>query len=377
MDNSVLFLANIALVIGCLIMGLIFLILPLPSMERLKNYRISLKVLSTAYFIQGALATLPFMLDIEGVSLISPIDLVICSSQVILFSLTLITLFNPTFVTTRVLSRFLSPLLIFILLLVVFSAIWGDPDLKTLTELQQNLYHPTVILREFFLVIYIFQVIYFSRIFFQEEKLYKQQLNDYFADNYRLHLKWVRYCFFAALIVGLIAFASFFFFSITWVTVTCFIYAIFYVGFGLFFIQYPQTFIQIEKAIEYEPVVTPDVLRTDNRQYNWKDLREQIINQKYYLKSGVNIEELAQQLQVGRTTLSGFINTEEGVNFNLWINKLRVDEAKQLLARESNYSIAQISEMVGFSEQSNFSRQFKLITNESPSTWRQENQVTY
>ena len=144
-----------------------------------------------------------------------------------------------------------------------------------------------------------------------------------------------------------------------------------------FFIQYPQTFIQIEKAIEYEPVVTPDVLRTDNRQYNWKDLREQIINQKYYLKSGVNIEELAQQLQVGRTTLSGFINTEEGVNFNLWINKLRVDEAKQLLARESNYSIAQISEMVGFSEQSNFSRQFKLITNESPSTWRQENQVTY
>lgn len=377
MEDQILFLTSTVLVAGCLIMGLIFLILPLPSAERLKNYRISLKVLSSAYFIQGTLATLPFILDTEGVCLISPIDLIICSSQVILFSLTLITLFNPTFVTIRVISRFSSPLFLFIVLLFIFSAIWGNPDLKTLAELKQNSTHPTVILREFFLFFYVFQIAYFSRIFFLQERHYKQQLNDYFADNYRLHLKWVRYCFFAALIVGLIAFTSFFFFSITWVMATCFIYAVFYVGFGLFFIQYPQTFIQIEKAIEHEPVINPDVLKTDNRQYHWKDIREQIIEQKYYLKSGVNIEELAQQLQVGRTTLSGFINTEEGVNFNLWINKLRIDEAKQLLVQEPDYSIAQVSEMVGFSEQSNFSRQFKLITNESPSVWRQQNQTTY
>jgi len=93
--------------------------------------------------------------------------------------------------------------------------------------------------------------------------------------------------------------------------------------------------------------------------------------EKYYLKAGVTIEEMAQHLKIGRTTLSSFINCEEEMNFNLWINSLRVEEAKALLVEYPTYNLTQIAEMIGYSESSNFSRQFKLITNESPSVWRQ------
>jgi len=88
------------------------------------------------------------------------------------------------------------------------------------------------------------------------------------------------------------------------------------------------------------------------------------------------IEELAQHLKIGRTTFSGMINKEEGINYNLWMNTLRIDEAKKIFAANLDFSIAQVSEMVGFSEQSNFSRQFKIITKQSPSEWRQQNKAT-
>jgi len=81
---------------------------------------------------------------------------------------------------------------------------------------------------------------------------------------------------------------------------------------------------------------------------------------------------MAQFLKISRTTLSGLINKEEGMNFYMWINILRIKEAQQLLVENPNYSIATVSEMVGFTEHSNFSRQFKLVANTSPSEWRQK-----
>jgi YesN/AraC family two-component response regulator len=86
----------------------------------------------------------------------------------------------------------------------------------------------------------------------------------------------------------------------------------------------------------------------------------------------VTIEDIANKLKVGRTTLSNLINREEGVNFNTWINRLRIEYAKQLMIDNPDYTIAKISELVGYTEQANFSRQFKLIAGESPLLWRKK-----
>ena len=91
-----------------------------------------------------------------------------------------------------------------------------------------------------------------------------------------------------------------------------------------------------------------------------------------YLKEGLTLEELAQTLLVGRTTLSNLINQEENVNFNTWINTLRIEEAKKKIIASPEYSILLVSELVGFSEQSNFSREFKKITGITPSGWKRQ-----
>jgi two-component system response regulator YesN len=55
--------------------------------------------------------------------------------------------------------------------------------------------------------------------------------------------------------------------------------------------------------------------------------------------------------------------------FSGYLNRLRIDQACRLLEKE-DYTIAQISSMVGYSEQSYFSRVFKKMTGMTPSKWR-------
>lgn len=375
MGITVFFITNVLLIIGAVVMGLIFVVLPLPSIDGLKNYRISLKIIASAYFIIGGLTIVPLYFGFPEVRLLSPLELLISSLQAILFAFTLITLFNPLFVSLKFLIKHLLPVLFFIVLWSIFTVVWGNPNLSTLTELYQNATHPTVILRIIFVLFYIFQLNYLTRIFFREEKKYDHQLDNYFADNYRLQLKWVRYCFYVALVVGVSTLFTFFFNSTEWGNASAGIYALFYVVFGLFYIQYPKTFIQIEKIIEEEPLPRIEIPVKDQRLHSWNKLRQQVIDEGYYLNSGVNIEEIAQHLNISRTSLSGLINKEEGVNFNTWINMLRVRKAKELFKANPEYSILQVAEQVGFTEQSNFSRQFKLITKQSPSEWRQQNRA--
>jgi AraC-like DNA-binding protein len=131
--------------------------------------------------------------------------------------------------------------------------------------------------------------------------------------------------------------------------------------------------LQVEPAIQ--PVVQPEASLKINRKISWSVLRAKIIRDKYYTRMGVNIEDMAQYLNIGRTTLSGMINKEENVNFNTWIGMLRVDEAIRIFNENPEYTIAQVSEMVGYSEPSNFSRQFKNIIGQSPSEWCQQKRI--
>ena len=370
---TIFFLFNLFLVVGCIIMGLIFLILPLPQVAGLKNYRISLKILALAYITQGLLSVIPLVMQYPEVRLLSPLEMIISSLQAMLFAFTLIALFNPSFIATRLVVKHFLPVIFFVVLLSIFTFFGGSPVLSSIDEMVYHIAHPTVLLRFLFALFYVIQLVYFTRMYFREEKNYTQQLDNYFSDNFRLQLKWVRYCFYAALLVGTVALSSFFFYSSAWVTATAGIYTFFYVGFGLFYIQYPNTFTEIEQAITETQVIVPDETEKVNRQPTWDKLKQQVIQEKYYLNSGVTIEEIAQLLKIGRTSLSGFINKEEGVNFNLWINTLRIEEAKKHLINHPDFSIAKVSELVGFSEQSNFSRQFKLLTQQSPSEWRQQN----
>jgi len=374
MEHNAFLFVNTALVMGCTAMAIVFLTLPLPYNQGLRSYRVSLRFLAGAYLSMAILKILMMVFDVAIVDMVSIIDLIIGSLQALLFTFTLIALFNPLLMTKHFVFRHLLPILVFTAIFIFVGFKCGNPQLSDFDALSREALHPAVILRELLLVYYLFLLIYLTFLFRKEAQIYEKELDNYFSDSFFLRLSWVRYCFYAALTVGIGALFSCFFFSVLWTWLFTIAYTIFYMFFGFYYIQYPRYFTYIQPVI-YTPSNILDDVPKGHRRYVWEELRLQILEGKYYLHNGVNIEEMAHFLKIGRTSLSNFVNNDEGMSFNSWINFLRVEEAKILLLKNPDYNLAQIAEMVGYSESSNFSRQFKLFTRESPSVWRQQHKL--
>ena len=66
-----------------------------------------------------------------------------------------------------------------------------------------------------------------------------------------------------------------------------------------------------------------------------------------------------------------FFVTRMGVDFRTWRTNLRVEESKKLLLENPDASINIIAEASGFSDKSNFHRQFVKIVGCSPKEWRE------
>ncbi len=360
---------NTTLVVGCMALAVVFLTLPLPKTETLYKYKVSLRFLAGSYITLAVLKILIMCFNLSLLNLLSMERLTIASLQATLFAISLIILINPRFVTKKYLYRQISPVLFLGLLYLLFVAKWGDLNIQSFSDLFRYKFSPVMIVREFFALYYIYQLIYLTWLFARQVKLFDNKINNYFSECSGQCLSWIRYCYIAVLIVGIGAFLSCFLLNDLWFFIFTAIYTLFYLSFGIYYIQYPRKFVYIEPAV-FARNKAVDRVVSYRKKLEWPELRSRIIDEKYYLIQGVNIEDMALHLKIGRTTLSTFINNEEGVNFNQWINSLRIEEAKNLLANYPEYSLTQISELVGYSEPSNFSRQFKLFTNESPSIWR-------
>jgi AraC-like DNA-binding protein len=360
---------NTTLVVGCMALAVVFLTLPLPKTETLYKYKVSLRFLAGSYITLAVLKILIMCFNLSLLNLLSMERLTIASLQATLFAISLIILINPRFVTKKYLYRQISPVLFLGLLYLLFVAKWGDLNIQSFSDLFRYKFSPVMIVREFFALYYIYQLIYLTWLFARQVKLFDNKINNYFSECSGQCLSWIRYCYIAVLIVGIGAFLSCFLLNDLWFFIFTAIYTLFYLSFGIYYIQYPRKFVYIEPAV-FARNKAVDRVVSYRKKLEWPELRSRIIDEKYYLIQGVNIEDMALHLKIGRTTLSTFINNEEGMNFNQWINSLRIEEAKNLLANYPEYSLTQISELVGYSEPSNFSRQFKLFTNESPSIWR-------
>lgn len=101
-----------------------------------------------------------------------------------------------------------------------------------------------------------------------------------------------------------------------------------------------------------------------------KDRLEEWVENKGFLSPRLTIIELCKIIGINRTYLSNYINNIYGSNFNLWINHLRIEEAKLLMGQTPKRNLSEIAERIGFTDLAHFSKQFKLQEGVSPSEWR-------
>ena len=94
------------------------------------------------------------------------------------------------------------------------------------------------------------------------------------------------------------------------------------------------------------------------------------VKEKRFREYDKSREETARELGTTKEVLQMYFTDRMGVDFRSWRTELRIREAKDMLLKHKDYSINFIAEAVGFSDRSNFHRQFSKSVGCSPKEWR-------
>lgn len=97
-----------------------------------------------------------------------------------------------------------------------------------------------------------------------------------------------------------------------------------------------------------------------------------IESEKLYLRTDLNLTQLAKMLDTNRQYLSEAISQSNNEGFVAYINSKRVQYSKNLLKSDAynNYSMESVAEDSGFNSLSSFNRAFKRFTGKTPSQFR-------
>lgn len=95
----------------------------------------------------------------------------------------------------------------------------------------------------------------------------------------------------------------------------------------------------------------------------------QYMRQNYDKK--ITLDSMAQMVHLSPSYFSKIFKAETGYNFNTYLNKLRIDKSKKLLLYD-NIPLVSIVSMVGFEDQSYFTKVFKRLTGISPLQYRKK-----
>jgi AraC-like DNA-binding protein len=106
----------------------------------------------------------------------------------------------------------------------------------------------------------------------------------------------------------------------------------------------------------------------------WAKALKEILQDQIDTNLTFNLNDLSKELAINPAYLSReFSKYFENLSYGEYIRKLRIEKALDLL-KHSNHSLTEIAYLTGFSDQSHFTRIFKKITGEKPSSFRKSRQ---
>ena len=95
-----------------------------------------------------------------------------------------------------------------------------------------------------------------------------------------------------------------------------------------------------------------------------------MVKQEGFLDPNMTIDEISRRLNSNRTYVSKLVNIYHGMPFRDYLNKMRIDYAKQLMTDEPDASLDYISAKSGFQSSTQFIRKFKELEGLTPTVWK-------
>ena len=153
--------------------------------------------------------------------------------------------------------------------------------------------------------------------------------------------------------------------------------------FVFFLIKYSQRLKNLQELTNYLQITRNKLINLpiENKQEHkktiiLKETEEQILNKlkkfetsKRFLSKDISLAILAGQFDTNTKYLSEIINSHYEINFNTYINRLRINYIIEKLKSDPNfikYRISYLAENCGFASHSSFATVFKSVTGISP-----------
>jgi len=225
-------------------------------------------------------------------------------------------------------------------------------------------------------LIFLFQVVYYAFKGITTANEYNKKVANYYSNIEGKTLTWIRDLNIVILFVAA-ASISFTFIGRSYFSrhevsliIPSFIFStvLFYMGF-----KGNQQTELLEEIVEGNDVTVEfEEIKTENEEKLKIKLIEQFEDHKLHTNPDLRITTISEKLGTNRTYISRLINEEFGMNFNEFVNKYRLNEAKEMLSCKNHniYTMEHIAEKSGFGSAASFSRVFKDSEGITPGKYR-------
>lgn len=236
-----------------------------------------------------------------------------------------------------------------------------------------------------FLIQSITYIVYFDR-------AYKQSLKDlenYYDEDESHKIKWVKFCYVISMLTNLfiLVYLCLYWFLDYKMEVAS-LYTLWYLVYMLYlssnFISFLGSHRLVLDAFAHRTlsgdiflqrarrkgVEEAGMQNVDRKFAKLEKALEVWVDKKLYCEYDKTRDQIASELNTTKELLHLYFATKVGEDFRTWRTNLRIEEAKRLLVDNPDASINIIAEASGFSDKSNFHRQFVKLVGCSPKEWR-------
>ena len=219
-----------------------------------------------------------------------------------------------------------------------------------------------------------------------------QKLEQYYDEEENNKMKWIKFCYVMMMLTQMFVLV-YMLLPRGFMKVYTIWYALFMLYFSANFISFLGSNKLLLDAFAYRTLSGQEILERIERRKRMKNgakdsqpldsqPTEQELNriqrsldkwvkEKRFREYDKTREEIAKELKTSKEMLHLFFVTRMSVDFKTWRTRLRIEEAKVLLLENPDMSINIVAELSGFSDRSNFHRQFTKIVGCSPKQWRE------
>lgn len=248
-----------------------------------------------------------------------------------------------------------------------------------------------------FLIQSITYIVYFDRAYRQSLK----NLENYYDEDESHKIKWVRFCYMFSMLTNLFILVYLLLYMVLdYKMEVAALYTFWYLLYMLYLTSNFVSFLSTHKlvldafahktlsgeelmkritenrsrkgkkgVVKVEPGILPQV--TDAEFRKLETALTKWVEEKKFREYDKSREEIVNELNTTREVFHLYFATVKGVDFKTWRTALRIEEAKRLLIENKDISTNIIGEVAGFSDRSNFYRQFVKIVGCSPRQWRE------